>query len=296
MVSASSLNLATSQYNHAVAIVAECKRRGLPVRGAHIALETALTESALWMYANGHNRRSLQLRHDRVGWDHGSVGLFQQQVGGAPNSTANWGTTDELMNVGTSTGKFLDALGPLSRWQMKSNWMACQEVQRSAFSDGHNYKANDARAIQIGNALWGVSPATPSSPGPASGPASDAVEPATAGTYTVLPGDSLSTIASATGTTVAQLVALNQGTFPSLAHNPGLIEIGWKLRLTGASQSAPKTPANPPPRVYVVQSGDNLTAIAMLYNDPKITWQSIARANHLANPNLIQPGEKLLIA
>lgn len=55
------------------------------------------------MYANGHNQRSLQLPHDRVGWDHGSAGLFQQQVGGAPESTANWGTTDELMNAVTST-------------------------------------------------------------------------------------------------------------------------------------------------------------------------------------------------
>jgi len=293
MVSASSLNLAASQYNHAVAIVAECKRRGLPVRGAHVALETALTESALWMYANGHNRRSLQLPHDRVGWDHGSVGLFQQQVGGAPNSTANWGTTDELMNVGSSTGKFLDALGPLARWQAKSNWMACQDVQRSAFSDGHNYKANDARAIQIGNELWGVSPARPSSPGPAPSVTS---ESAAAGSYTVLPGDNLATIAAAAGTTVAQLVALNQGSHPSLAHNPGLIEVGWTLRLTGTAQPAPATPSNPPPRVYIVQSGDHLAMIARLYDDPKITWQSIAQANHLANPDLIHPGQKLLIA
>jgi LysM repeat protein len=292
-VNASSLHLAGSQYNHAVAIVAACKARGLPVRGAHVALETALTESVLWMYANGNNRRSLQLPHDRVGWDHGSVGLFQQQVGGAPNSTANWGTTDELMHVGTSTGKFLDMLGPLNRWQGKSNWMAAQDVQRSAFSDGSNYKRNDAWAIEIGNALWGATPAAASSPGSAPAVASEPA--ATQGVYIVLPGDSLSTIAVATGTTVAGLVALNQGSYPSLAHNPGRIEIGWKLRLTGAAQAAPKTAANPPQRVYVVQSGDSLAAIARLYDDPNITWQSIAHANHLANPDLIHPGEKLLI-
>jgi LysM repeat protein len=295
MVSASSLNLAASQYNHAVGIVAACKRRGLPVRGAHVALETALTESALWMYANGHNQRSLQLPHDRVGWDHGSVGLFQQQVGGAPYSTANWGTTEELMDAVTSTGKFLDALGPLSNWQHKTNWMACQDVQRSAFPDGRNYKENDARAIQIGDALWGLSPAAQPTPDPDSSVTSAPEEPGTSGTYTVLPGDSLSTIAFRTGTTVAELVALNQGSFPSLAHNPNVIEIGWKLRLTGAAQPSPKTPPKPPQRVYVVQSGDNLTAIARLYDDPKVTWQSIAQANHLSNPDLIQPGEKLLI-
>lgn len=293
MVNASSLHLAGSQYNHAVAIVAACKARGLPVRGAHVALETALTESALWMYANGNNRRSLQFAHDRVGWDHGSVGLFQQQVGGAPNSTANWGTTDELMNVGKSTGKFLDALGPLNRWQGKSNWMACQDVQHSAFGDGSNYKRNDAWAIEIGNALWGATPAAASSPDPVPAVTS---ESAATGSYTVLPGDNLTTIAAKTGTTVAQLVALNQGTFPSLAHNPGVIEIGWQLRLSGAAQAAPKATVNPPERVYIVQSGDHLASIARLYDDPKITWQSIAQANHLANPDLIHPGEKLLIA
>jgi LysM repeat protein len=295
MVSASSLNLAASQYSHAVGIVAACKRRGLPVRGAHVALETALTESALWMYANGHNQRSLQLPHDRVGWDHGSVGLFQQQVGGAPDSTANWGTTEQLMDAVTSTGKFLDALGPLSSWQHKTNWMAAQDVQRSAFSTGSNYKENDARAIQIGDALWGLSPTTQPPPVPDSAVTSTSAAPGTSGSYTVLPGDNLSTIAVRTGTTIAQLVALNQGNFPSLAHNPNVIEIGWKLRLTGAAQPSPKTPAKPPQRVYVVQTGDNLTAIARLYDDPKVTWQSIAQANHLANPDLIQAGEKLLI-
>jgi LysM repeat protein len=288
MVSASSLNLAPKQYDHAVAIVAACKGRGLPVRGAHVAVEAALTESGLWMYANANNPHSLQLPHDRVGSDHGSVGLFQQQVGGAKNSTANWGTTDELMNVATSTRKFLDALGPLSSWRMKTNWMACQDVQHSGFPDGSNYKANDAWAIQIGDALWGVSPSTSSTgAGPGGG---------TPGIYTVLPGDTLSTIAQKTGTTVAQLVALNQGSHPSLAHNPNLIEIGWQLRLTGAAQAGPKTPPKPPQRIYVVQSGDNLISIARLFDDPKITWQSIAQANHLANPNLIHPGDKLVIA
>ena len=111
----------------------------------------------------------------------------------------------------------------------------------------------------------------------------------------MLPGDNLSTIAVRTGTTVAELVALNQGSFPSLAHNPDVIEIGWKLRLAGAAEPSPKTPAKQPQRVYVVQSGDNLSAIARLYDDAEVTWQQIAQANHLANPDLIQPGEKLLI-
>lgn len=296
MISAVSLGLAQQQYDHAQAIVTAARKRGLPVRGAHVALEVAITESGLWMYANGNNPRSLALPHDRVGWDHGSVGLFQQQVGGAANSTANWGTTDQLMNVPTSTAKFLDALGPLATWQGKSNWMACQDVQHSAFPDGHNYQSNDARAIALGNAMWGTASAPPPDTVPAHG-----ISPATPGTptgglYTVRPGDTLSAVAAKAGTTVGNLVALNKGSYPGLAHNPDHIEVGWKLRLAGTVK-APPTPKPAPARpTYVVQPGDNLTMIARHYPSPTITWQSIAKANHLTNPDHIEAGQRLVIA
>jgi len=97
----------------------------------------------------------------------------------------------------------------------------------------------------------GICPISPTTPPPPVTDSGVTSQPGTSGTYTVLPGDNLSTIASRTGTTVAQLVALNQGTFPSLAHNPDVIEIGWKLRLTGAAQPSPKTPAKPPQLVYI---------------------------------------------
>jgi peptidoglycan hydrolase-like protein with peptidoglycan-binding domain len=45
-----------------------------------------------------------------------------------------------------------------------SNWVAAQAVQRSAFSDGHNYRAHDTHAGQIVAALWGAPPATPGTP------------------------------------------------------------------------------------------------------------------------------------
>ncbi len=61
------------------------------------------------MYANSNNPESLRLPHGAVGHDHRSVGLFQQQVGGAV-STADWGTTEELMKPQISADKFLDAL------------------------------------------------------------------------------------------------------------------------------------------------------------------------------------------
>jgi hypothetical protein len=165
MTNATSLHLSPNQFAHAREIVAEVKHRGQPKRVAVIAMEAALAESGLQMYANGNNPASLALPHDAVGWDHGSVGLFQQQVGGAAGSTGNWGTTKELMNVGISCGKFLDALHKINL-QNAANWAACQDVQNSAYDGnprpannnssvyGGNYQAQDNRAAGIVNALW----------------------------------------------------------------------------------------------------------------------------------------------
>jgi hypothetical protein len=149
------LGLTPNQLHYAAVIVLQVQTMKLPTRAAHIALECALTESGLRMYANGHQPASLKLPHDAVGWDHGSVGLFQQQVGGAPNSTANWGTVAELMNAATSAGKFLHALTALP-WKgpNTTNWHTCQQIQGSSFADASNYRRQDARAILIGNALW----------------------------------------------------------------------------------------------------------------------------------------------
>jgi LysM repeat protein len=78
-------------------------------------------------------------------------------------------------------------------------------------------------------------PATPPAP-PASRPAAPpAAQPAApapaAATYTVRRGDTLGRIAARNHTTVASLVALNKGRYPSLASRPGLIRVGWVLTL-----------------------------------------------------------------
>jgi LysM repeat protein len=206
------LGLNATQIKYAQGIIAACKARKLPEdqgkRLADIALETALTESGLRMYANANNPESLRLPHDDVGSDHGSVGLFQQQVGGAQNSTANWGTTAELMNPEVSTKKFLDALLTLN-WIPMTNWAAAQAVQHSAFSDGSNYRSHDAVAIEIRNALWGgVAPATATGPTP--GPTGKPI-------HIVAPGDTLFSIAQAWGTSLQAVMAAN----PNAGHPAG---------------------------------------------------------------------------
>ena len=202
------LGLSATQITYAQGIIAACKARNLPhdqcQRLADIALETALTESGLRMYANANNPESLRLPHDAVGSDHGSVGLFQQQVGGARNSTANWGTSAELMDPELSTKKFLNALLRLD-WIPMTNWAAAQAVQHSAFADGSNYRGNDALAIEIRKDLW------------------DGVAPAARGTHpttrihVVVPGDTLFSIAQTWGTSLQAVEAAN----PRAGHPAG---------------------------------------------------------------------------
>jgi LysM repeat protein len=203
-------DLTSNQIKYAKGIIAACKARELPddqgQRAADIALETALTESGLRMYANVNNPESLRLPHDAVGSDHGSVGLFQQQVGGAVNSTADWGTTAELMDSEISTRKFLDALLRLN-WIPISNWAAAQAVQHSAFSDGSNYRSHDAAAVQIRKALWSGS--TPS-PKASSSPTAKQV-------HVVASGDTLFSIAQAWDTSLQAVEAAN----PNAGHPPG---------------------------------------------------------------------------
>jgi hypothetical protein len=157
------------------------------------------------MYANVNNPESLQLPHDAVGSDHGSVGLFQQQVGGAKNSTADWGTTDELMDPQISTAKFLDALLRLN-WIPMTNWAAAQAVQHSAFFDGSNYHKHDADAIQIRKTLWDSTPSPKPSP-----------IPVTKQVHIVAPGDTLFAIAQVWGVCLQAVEAAN----PNAGHPPG---------------------------------------------------------------------------
>ena len=70
-------------------------------------------------------------------------------------------------------------------------------------------------------------------------------------TYTVQPGDSLSAIARAYATTNAQLQAWNGDAYPSLLTNPGVIEPGWVLVVSGdpgvTPLPAPTATPIPPP-------------------------------------------------
>lgn len=204
-------------------------------RAADIALMTALTESTLHMYANTNNPESLRLPHDRVGSDHASIGLFQQQVGGAANSTADWGTTVQCMDVEHSTRSFLHQLTGFP-WTSYNNWAAAQKVQGSFDPTGGNYRRNERLAIATRTMLWtltspaGAAAVTPPKPAANREP-KPTRRPRLHGrieTYRVRRGDNLTLIAARhprRRVTVASLTTLNH------VNNPDRIYTGQMLTL-----------------------------------------------------------------
>lgn len=118
-----------------------------------------------------------------------------------------------------------------------------------------------------------TAPVTPSKP------ATPAPQPSTV-TYTVQPGDTLSGIAAAYNTTYQHLAAING------LINPNLIYPGQVLTISGGGASAPQQ------TVYTVQPGDTLSGIAAAYGT---TYQRLAAVNGISNPNLIYPGQQIVI-
>ena len=112
-------------------------------------------------------------------------------------------------------------------------------------------------------------------------------------TYRVRSGDTLSAIASRHGMSLAALEAAN----PQL-RNPNLIFPGQALNLPdsfspGRAKPAPMDLSGQGHSArYTVRSGDTLSAIGSRFG---VSYQAIAAANHLANPNLIYPGQVLTI-
>jgi LysM repeat protein len=101
-------------------------------------------------------------------------------------------------------------------------------------------------------------------------------------TYVVQRGDSLSKIAARFGVTLQSLISTNN------LINPNLIYAGQVLVIPATG--GPVVP--PPVRTYTVRPGDQLRFIAASFGT---TWQAIAAANNLVNPNVIYTGQVLII-
>lgn len=94
---------------------------------ARVALMVAWTESGL--------RNLGPLPNNQ-----GSLGLFQQR---------GWGTPAQEMNPTAATGLFVHHLLAIRGWAHLPPWVAAQDVQRSAFANGDNYRASWPRSGQL---------------------------------------------------------------------------------------------------------------------------------------------------
>ena len=110
----------------------------------------------------------------------------------------------------------------------------------------------------------------------------DTTPPSGSTTYTVQRGDTLSEIAERFGTTVNELVRLNNIADRDLIY-PGQVLV---IR-EGGSTTPPSGMIT-----YTVQRNDNLTSIANRFGT---TVNELVRLNNIQNPNLIYPGQVLIL-
>ena len=128
----------TSGNKYADAIIKEGRRRGITDTGIKIALATAIVESGMKMYANPADPASMEMPHDAVGYDHDSVGLFQQRNNGA------WGTTADRMDPAKSAGMFYDKLDDAD-YNTGDPGAHAQRVQASAFPGRYAQRMDEAQ-------------------------------------------------------------------------------------------------------------------------------------------------------
>ena len=105
--------------------------------------------------------------------------------------------------------------------------------------------------------------------------AKPAKQQATGSYYTVRYGDSLSSIATKYGTSVAKLASLNG------ISNPNYIYVGQRLKVTGGANTA---------RYRIVQSGDTLSRISYLTG---YSINYLAQKNGIVNKNYLRIGQRI---
>jgi murein DD-endopeptidase MepM/ murein hydrolase activator NlpD len=132
------------QIGHAVTIYITGAELGLSERAIVIATATAMQESGLRNLANPAHPSSLELPNDGQGYDHDSLGLFQQRP------ASGWGTVEELMDPATAAEKFYNALTAVDGWETLPLTVAAQRVQRSAYPDAYAKHEDRAAAIVTG--------------------------------------------------------------------------------------------------------------------------------------------------
>ncbi|PRQ10636.1 phage tail tape measure protein [Corynebacterium sp. 13CS0277] len=122
-------------------VARSAKAAGLNAAAAIIGVATTLVESGnpLKMWANNAVPESLSFRHDAVGSDYDSIGLFQQRQAG-------WGTVKERMTPFDSATMFFDRLKKFD-WESMDPGAAAQKVQVSAFPGRYAQQMDAAKEL-----------------------------------------------------------------------------------------------------------------------------------------------------
>ncbi|WP_432958046.1 peptidase M23 [Micromonospora haikouensis] len=137
--------LTRAQMANAKVIVRTGRELGFPRRGLVIAVATAMQESNLYNVASGVLPESQEYPHQGIGWDHDSVGLFQQRA------SSGWGEVGQLMDPAFATRQFLAALAEIPGWEDLPLTVAAQSVQISAYPD--LYAQHEWRAAEVVDAF-----------------------------------------------------------------------------------------------------------------------------------------------
>lgn len=116
---------------------------------------------------------------------------------------------------------------------------------------------------------------------------SHSTTPASADSYTVQSGDTLSGIAERFGTSYQTIANLNN------ISNPNQIYVGQVLRLNSASHVNYSTSSQPAAGSYTVKSGDTLSGIADQYGT---SYEALAQLNGISNPNDIYVGQVIKVS
>src|SRR5450759_2454910 len=109
---------------------------------------------------------------------------------------------------------------------------------------------------------------------------------AAASTVRILPGQNLTEMAAAHGTSVSSLVSANG------IHNPNLVVAGTTLVIPGNAGIVLTSSASRGSPTVIVNLGDTLSAIAARYGT---TLATLAAANGISNPNLVIAGSRLAV-
>ena len=115
------------------------------------------------------------------------------------------------------------------------------------------------------------------------------------GAHLVLQDDRNIVIVGGDGTTVLWTPNCYVTTAERTDEDRAIAEQAAQQAARQAAAAPPPAPTAPAPQTYTVQRGDTLSAIARRFYGHAGEYRRIAEANHIPNPDLIHPGQQLII-